>query len=121
MARRYDPAVHHDPLIKTRELLALRQPATVEKSKRRGMRSVAWASCPDCSNKRVGLVQSSGHLLYREHERVTLSGARMQCRASVSRICDNPPRGLIVNGRGESTSLRCSHDPDERVATAPTG
>ncbi|WP_130012157.1 hypothetical protein [Serinicoccus sediminis] len=106
----YDPAEDHDPLI---ELDAVAQTARNDENANKRSprpRAVAWTSCPDCANPNIGLVQSNGHLLYKEHEKATFSGARMQCRASWSAICTNPPGGGLVNGHGDRTYVRCSHD-----------
>lgn len=111
MPKPYDPAKHRDPLIPVE---AVPTPAA-SNDENRGKKSaparaVAYTACPDCMNKKVALVSTNGHLLYREHWKATFSGAQMQCRASWSRICDNPPGGLTVNGHGERTSVYCSHD-----------
>lgn len=111
MPKPYDPAVHHDPLIPASAVAAPPRAAADENGRKSPrLRAIAWTGRPDCANKRVGLVQSNGHLLYKEHEKSTFSGARMQCRASWSRICDNPPGAGVVNGYGERTYVRCSHD-----------
>lgn len=109
MAKKYDPAKDHDPLIPLASVPASPKDESAGKKPSRA-RAVAFTSCPDCTNKRIGLVWAHGHLLYKEHTKATFSGAVMQCRASASQICVNPPHGLIVNGPGERTNLHCSHD-----------
>lgn len=64
------------------------------KEKQASPRSVRWGRCPGCQRgvpeaKLIGLVQQGGHLVWRIHDIVTLSGARMQCPASGTRWCEN--------------------------------
>lgn len=55
---------------------------------RQQRRSVAWGNCPGCSNNHVGLIEQSGHLVWREHHITTWGGARWACRTSGVRACE---------------------------------
>lgn len=59
--------------------------------RRKSARSLAFASCPDCTNAAVGLVASNTHLVWREHFRTTVGGIRIQCRATGVPVCEHPP------------------------------
>ena len=54
-------------------------------------RSVAQGYCPShkSNGRTTGLVQSGGHLYWREHPVATYGGSRV-CAASGQRLCDRP-------------------------------
>lgn len=84
--KKYDPAVHHDALLEV-------PPPTDSKGKeggtaRRSARSVTRAKCPACATAApVGIVLQGSHLVWRLHDKVTHSGARMACGASGVALC----------------------------------
>lgn len=75
---------------------------------RRYTRSKAFAPCPDCTNTNVGLVSSGTHLVWREHHRTTMTGHRIQCRASGTPTCQNPPSA------GTTDATSCKHPFTQR-------
>lgn len=103
----YDPADdHYGALVAIPAQPPRRTDENARKPKR--ARAVAYTSCPDCAGLKVAVVEHSGHLLYREREKVTMSGARMPCRASGTRACENPPPARIKDNKGRA--VYCGHD-----------
>lgn len=46
------------------------------------VRSVAHGHCPVCPGEKVGQVHDGDQLVWRDHTRTTLGGARIRCSAS---------------------------------------
>ncbi len=86
---RYDPAVDHNPMFDVPVQPSLRD----AQPRRRTAPTAAHALCPEChTEKPIGLVWVGEHLCWKVHDKVTLSGARMQCRASGARVCETDIR-----------------------------
>jgi hypothetical protein len=90
---KYDPADDHEPMFD----LAQPQGGGSEVSKRnRSQPSVTFGSCPSHASdgRQTGLVRQGDHLVWRLHDKVTLSGTRMHCSASGATLCTVPAREL---------------------------
>lgn len=62
--------------------------------RQRTQRAVTFARCPLCTAERIGLVRSATHLLWRTHDVVTWSGARLPCHGSGVALCALPGRDV---------------------------
>jgi hypothetical protein len=65
----------------------------------------AFYPCTKCSKPKVGIVLDGSHLVWKPHDRTTMSGAKMQCAISGAPLCANPPAGLLIYPS-------CPHRPD---------
>jgi hypothetical protein len=66
-----------------------------EGSRARAPRTVDYGTCPSChAGKRTGMVRMGTHLVWKVHERITMSKAKMVCPASGVAVCAQPGRGL---------------------------
>lgn len=102
MARdKYDPADDHEPMFEVTPVMR----GYSEPRRTTYVRAVDHAFCPECrSDRRIGLLLQGQHLVWRVHEKVTMSGARMQCGASGAPVCTTRPR---PDGDGEN--VNCKH------------
>lgn len=65
-----------------------------EGSRARAVRPAGHGTCPAChTTHKVGLVKVGKHLVWKVHERVTMSNARMVCPASGVSACVMPGMG----------------------------
>lgn len=95
---RYDPATDHEPLF-AQPLFDAPKPAqgggSEMKTRTRSTPSVRQGKCPECATTgTTGIVRQGPHLVWRLHTRSTLSGARLDCRASGAPICQVAPKPL---------------------------
>lgn len=81
---------------------------TPKPRKQRAARSVEFASCPDCTAQRVGLVRGPLHLVWRTHTYRTYSGATIQCRASGVPVCMHPPARDYLGTASASIKCTCT-------------
>lgn len=72
----------------------------------------AWGHCPLCvSAPRHALVLQGIHLVWRPHDIVTMSGAKLPCGASGIRLCDAHPRpgtSVVDVGKERHVRTRCT-------------
>jgi len=87
---------------------------TRNENKPRYHKPVDFFPCTHCSKSKVSIIADGTHLVWKPHERVTMSGARMMCAASGAPLCTNPPRGILLN-------LRCPHPLRQTVETTEEG
>lgn len=63
--------------------------------------------CPECQGTRpIGLLRQGTHLVWRIHDRLTVGGARIPCRASGVAVCETGLRGLT---RADMEEPLCRH------------
>ena len=65
-------------------------------AKPRYLKPVAHYGCPHCSNGKVAIILDGHHLVWKPHNRTTMSGAKMLCAVSGAPLCANPPVGVIA-------------------------
>jgi hypothetical protein len=84
----YDPATDHEPLFD----IAPHETGGSEVTRRdRKVTVVDYVDCPECASKRaIGLIWQGEHVVVKLHDRVTMSGARLECRASGVPLCQLP-------------------------------
>ena len=62
-----------------------------EGSRQRALPTIDWASCPMChATRKIGLVRSGKHFVWKIHDRTTMSKAKMVCPSSGTAICQTP-------------------------------
>lgn len=70
-------------------------PPAMREARRKYVRPSGFGVCPSChASKKIGLVKSGKHLVWRIHDRTTMSKAKMTCPASGVAVCAMPGRGL---------------------------
>jgi hypothetical protein len=60
------------------------------------VKPVVFYACPQCSNTKVGVILDGSHLVWRPHNRTTMSGAKMLCVISGAPLCANPPPNVLA-------------------------
>jgi hypothetical protein len=64
-----------------------------EGGRQRSLPTVDWATCPTChATRKIGLVRSGKHFVWKIHDRTTMSKAKMVCPSSGTAICQTPGR-----------------------------
>lgn len=67
---------------------------------------LGWTRCPECvGRERVAVIGTGTHHVYRPHDYVTWSGARLECRASGVPLCQLKPKPY----RGDRALNGCHH------------
>lgn len=62
-----------------------------EGGRQRALPTIDWATCPMChSTRKIGLVRSGKHFVWKIHDRTTMSKAKMVCPSSGTAICQTP-------------------------------
>jgi hypothetical protein len=61
-------------------------------SKTKPARTVAYGSCPRCSNGKAGIIRVNQHLAWRSHTYTTWGGTVLPCAANGRHLCTEPPR-----------------------------
>lgn len=63
----------------------------------KGARSVAQGICPGCApSRKMGLLRTTSHLVWREHTHPSWAGTPITCRASLVALCVLPDRAATV-------------------------
>lgn len=94
MADHYNPADNHDPLFEVDGFhLETAGPGLELSKKDQKVAIVDRGLCPGCNNdKKTGLVRQGSHLVWRIHDRLIGSGARIPCHTSGIPVCEAPAR-----------------------------
>lgn len=112
-AKKYDPAVDHEPLFDAADL-AIGGGVRMGEHARAVERAVTTAYCPGHhGDKKTGVMRQGAHLVWRIHDVMTFGGARIQCSASGATLCQTGLR----RGEKRSRGLSCSHELE--AGTAP--
>ena len=64
-------------------------------SRTKYIKPVTHYPCPHCHNAKVAVIIDGAHLVWKPHNRTTMSGAKMLCITSGAPVCDNPPRDVL--------------------------
>jgi hypothetical protein len=92
--------------VPTGELFSVDDGMRDHKQRRRSAKSQAQGNCPRCLRPKVGLVLVGEHLVWRQHDKRTCSGAPVECQASGVSACVAPEAEPFVNPE----RVRCPHD-----------
>jgi hypothetical protein len=82
------------------------EPLRHAKQRTKSVPSAAQGNCPRCLRGKTGLMPQGRHLVWRQHNYTTWSGARMPCPASGIAVCALPE----VNPLDGLFTVRCMHD-----------
>ena len=82
--------------------------STSERATESPVKSVAWGRCPGCNRyKAIGLVPLGQHLVWRAHTYMTYGNVKTPCRASLTRLCEQPARVLPGVDATAAPKCRC--------------